>query len=156
LTWRRSRYPTHNSTAIEGNTLILKEVRQLLDTGQAVGQFARPRTGLDQPPALALAFDGRSHRILQAIQLTQRGFESQTALLLFKLPDAQQTAKGARGSHPLNLRGQRREFIDAVGKADLLARILSHEAPHCASSSQGAVEIRVRARLVGPDPDQIL
>jgi Fic/DOC family len=28
---------THNSTAIEGNTLILKEVRQLLETGQAVG-----------------------------------------------------------------------------------------------------------------------
>ena len=28
---------THNSTAIEGNTLILKEVQTLLDTGQAVG-----------------------------------------------------------------------------------------------------------------------
>ena len=28
---------THNSTAIEGNTLLLKEVRRLLDTGQAVG-----------------------------------------------------------------------------------------------------------------------
>lgn len=28
---------THNSTAIEGNTLILKQVRTLLDTGQAVG-----------------------------------------------------------------------------------------------------------------------
>ncbi len=28
---------THNSTAIEGNTLVLKEVRQLLETGQAVG-----------------------------------------------------------------------------------------------------------------------
>lgn len=28
---------THNSTAIEGNTLLLKEVRKLLDTGQAVG-----------------------------------------------------------------------------------------------------------------------
>lgn len=28
---------THNSTAIEGNTLILKQVRRLLETGQAVG-----------------------------------------------------------------------------------------------------------------------
>jgi len=28
---------THNSTAIEGNTLILKQVQTLLDTGQAVG-----------------------------------------------------------------------------------------------------------------------
>ncbi len=28
---------THNSTAIEGNTLILKEVRQLLEEGRAVG-----------------------------------------------------------------------------------------------------------------------
>jgi fido (protein-threonine AMPylation protein) len=28
---------THNSTAIEGNTLLLKQVRQLLETGQAVG-----------------------------------------------------------------------------------------------------------------------
>ena len=28
---------THNSTAIEGNTLVLKEVRRLLETGQVVG-----------------------------------------------------------------------------------------------------------------------
>ncbi len=28
---------THNSTAIEGNTLVLKQVQALLDTGQAVG-----------------------------------------------------------------------------------------------------------------------
>lgn len=28
---------THNSTAIEGNTLVLKQVQTLLDTGQAVG-----------------------------------------------------------------------------------------------------------------------
>lgn len=29
---------THNSTALEGNTLILKEVRMLLDTGRVVGE----------------------------------------------------------------------------------------------------------------------
>jgi Fic family protein len=29
---------THNSTAIEGNTLIMKQVRRLLETGQAVGE----------------------------------------------------------------------------------------------------------------------
>lgn len=29
---------THNSTAIEGNTLLLKQVRQLLDEGRAVGE----------------------------------------------------------------------------------------------------------------------
>src|SRR5438552_16650122 len=28
---------THNSTAIEGNTLVLKEVKTLLDEGRAVG-----------------------------------------------------------------------------------------------------------------------
>lgn len=27
----------HNSTAIEGNTLVLREVERLLDTGQAIG-----------------------------------------------------------------------------------------------------------------------
>jgi Fic family protein len=36
--WRDIWYEeTHNSTAIEGNTLILKEVRALLDEGRAVG-----------------------------------------------------------------------------------------------------------------------
>ena len=35
---------THNSTAIEGNTLILKEVRELLETGQPSGCTRRAAT----------------------------------------------------------------------------------------------------------------
>ena len=36
--WRDIWYEeTHNSTAIEGNTLILKQVRALLEEGRAVG-----------------------------------------------------------------------------------------------------------------------
>ena len=36
--WRDIRFEeTHNSTAIEGNTLSLKEVRALLEEGRAVG-----------------------------------------------------------------------------------------------------------------------
>ncbi|MDQ3647680.1 MAG: hypothetical protein M3433_03685 [Actinomycetota bacterium] len=39
---------THHSTAIEGNTLILKQVQVLLDEGKAVG--SSPAPGSDRTP----------------------------------------------------------------------------------------------------------
>ena len=94
------------------------------------------------PPA-ARSLSGRSPSLLQAFKAAERRFESRPALLFLDLQDAEQTAQGARDGHGSELRSQAGKRAHAVGKANLLVRVLGQEGAHWLAGAQCAVEIGV-------------
>ncbi len=127
----------------------------LLDAGDSVCDFAGDSAGRHQPPATALAFYASGERLFQPIQLRARRFHGRTAFFFLNLENLQQTPHGARNSHGSNLRGQGREPVQALGEADSLACRLCEKGAYRVARPQGAVEVRIRARLVSADAHQI-
>lgn len=129
---------------------------RLLHPSDAVRDFASDGAGRDQPAATAFAFHAPVKRLFQLPEFGARRLQRRTALFFLNLENLQQAPHGARNSHGLNLRGQGGKTAQTFSKADALASRLGEKGADRVAGTQGAVEIRIGARLVSTDAHQIL
>jgi len=127
----------------------------LLEACKPVSKFARGGAGSDQAAPAALALDGGDESVLELAERGQSGLQGELALLFFKVENAQEAPQGARDGHGLDLGCQRCQTAQTVGQTRGLKGSLGEKGAHGLAGAQGAVEIWVRARLVGADADQV-
>jgi len=128
----------------------------LLDPRNPVCDLAGDGAGRNQPAAAALTPPAPGERVLQPPEFRTRGFHRRPALVFLNFENLKQAPHGARNCHVLDLRCQRGEAVQTIGEANALAGCLHEKTANGIARAQGAVEIRVRARLVSADAHQIL
>ena len=128
---------------------------RLFHAGNAIGNLSAHCALSYQAAAGSLSLVRRAQCEFQLRQFPDRQLQNSTTLILFQLTNACNALDLLGRSHRLYLLRQRRQTGEAIGKTDMLVRVLDHELAHRAAGCECSIELRVDAGFVCANTNQI-